>query len=139
MTLQVKTAGMILGIVGGVIDAIIGLLCIVGGAFMGSILGGLSGVQGVDVPPEASGIISAGVTVVGVIILLVAVLAIVGGAITNKHAVVGGILMLIAGLLNFFGAWLGFIIALILIAGGVLALVGSSQEKAKAAPPAPAA
>jgi len=106
----VKTAAVVLGIVGGGLDALLALFIMVLGATV----------------------------IVGFIILLGDVLGIVGGAVARKNPTLGGILMLVAGGLNLFGGRPGFIIGALLITGGILALVAANEAK-KAAPPAPVA
>jgi len=86
---------------------------------------------------HAAKVLTAAFVIAGFIILLVAVLGIVGGSVGRKNPTLGGILMLVAGGLNLFGGWPGFIIGALLIAGGILALVAANEAK-KTAPPAPA-
>lgn len=140
MTYTVKVAGMILGIIGGVLDALFGILVIIGGVFAGSLIGsnfpGLEQLQGTGVPGS---LVTGAFVIMGLLILIVAALAIIGGAMAQKKPVVSGILLLVAGVLNFFGGVPGFIVALLLITGGVLTLVAANQDKTQAAPPAPAA
>ncbi len=131
---------MILGIIGGVVDALLGLLVIFGGMFAGSLIGSnLPGLEGLEATGVTGGMVTGVLVFVGILVLIVAALAIIGGAMAQKRPVVAGILMLIAGVLNFIGGVPGLIVALMLIAGGVLALVAASQDKAQAAPPAPTA
>jgi len=133
-----KTASVILGIVGGALDALIALIIMIfGGSLVGLFLnsGAVEGLEGAE---YAGSMITGAVVFVGFLVLLVGVLAIIGGVVARKNLTVGGILMLAAGLLNFFGGWVGAIVALMLIVGGILALVAASEAK-KVAPPAPAA
>jgi len=102
----VKTAAVVLGIVGGVLAALLALFIMALGATV----------------------------IVGCIILLGAVLGIAGGAVARKNPTLGGILMLVAGGLDIFGGRPGFIIGALLVTGGILALVAANVAK-KAAPP----
>jgi hypothetical protein len=120
----VKTTAVVLGIAGGVLNALLALFVMVFGGLAAS------GVTG--------SMLTAAFVIAGFIVLLVAVLGIVGGAVARKKPTLGGILMLVAGGLNLFGGWPVFIIAALLITGGILALVAANEAK-KAAPPAPAA
>ena len=130
-----KTAAVVLGIVGGVLDALLALFIMVFGGVVASAL--LN--AGIPVGAGITGsVLTAAFVIAGFVILLVAVLGIVGGAVARKKPTLGGILMLVAGGLNLFGGWPGFIIGALLIAGGILALVAANEAK-KTAPPAPAA
>ena len=104
--LEVKTAAVVLGIVGGVLAALLALFIMALGASV----------------------------IVGCVILLGAVLGIGGGVVARKNPTLGGILMLVAGGLDIFGGRPGFIIGALLITGGILALVAANAAK-KAAPP----
>lgn len=134
-----KVAGMILGIIGGAIDAIYGLLVIFGGAMIGSVAGSIEGMSELESAGVTTSVITGAAVFVGFLILLLAVLGIVGGAIAKKSPIVAGVLMLIAGVLNFFLYVPGWIVAALLIVGGILAIVGASQDKAQVAAPPPAA
>ena len=101
-----KTAAVVLGIVGGVLAALLALFIMALGASV----------------------------IVGCIILLGAVLGIGGGAVARQNPTLGGILMLVAGGLDIFGGRPGFVIGALLITGGILALVAANVAK-KAAPP----
>jgi len=92
-------AVVVLGIAGGVLDALLALYMMVFG-----------------------GLTAAGVLIVGCVILWVAVLGIAGGAVARKKPTLGGILMLVAGGLNFFDGWPGVIAGFLFINGGILAL-----------------
>lgn len=133
-----KTASAILGIVGGALDALIGLIIMIFGGSLAGLFVSSGALEGLEGAEYAGSMITGAVVFVGFLVLLVAALAIIGGVVARKNLTVGGILMLAAGLLNFFGGWVGAIVAIMLIVGGILALVAASEAK-KAAPPAPAA
>lgn len=131
---------MILGIIGGVIDALFGLLVIFGGVMAGSLTGAdIPGIEQLESSGVTMGMVSGIAVVMGIVVLLVATLVIIGGAIAQKKPVVAGILMIIGGVLNFFGGLPGVLVGLLIVAGGILALVGANQGKTPAAPPAPTA
>lgn len=137
-----KTAAVVLGIVGGVLDALLALFIMVFGGLAASHLPLVSaeipGLEGVDSSALTGSVLRVVSVIGGFIFLAVAVLGIVGGAVARKKPTLGGILMLVAGGLNLFSGWPGFIIGALLITGGILALVAANEAK-KAAPPAPAA
>jgi hypothetical protein len=136
----VKTAAVVLGIIGGVLDALLALFVMVFGGLAANALlnAGIPGLEGLAASGVTGSVLTAAFVIAGFVILLVAVLGIVGGAVARKNPTLGGILMLVAGGLNLFGGWPGFIIGALLIAGGILALVAANEAK-KTAPPAPAA
>jgi hypothetical protein len=134
----VKTASAILGIAGGALDGIIALVIMIFGRSLAGLFISAGGLQGMEGAEYAGSMITGAVVFVGFLVLLVGALAITGGLVAKKNATVGGILMLAAGVLNFFLDWVGALIALILIVGGVLSLIVAGEAK-KAAPPAPAA
>lgn len=65
--------------------------------------------------------------IVGVFAFLLGVLALVGAALVSSRPTAGGVLMILAGVVNFLGRAPGFFVAVLLVAGGILALAGGSQ------------
>jgi len=79
-------------------------------------------------------IMTGAITIAGFLLLAVAALGIIGGLNAKSRPIVGGVLMLLASVLNFFGGWPGVIIGLLLAVGGILALVGAKEVQAPARP-----
>jgi len=121
----VRKASLVLGIVGGAVDAVIGLAIFA----YGPMLGGLAGRLGAGAPGERSAqIISAIAVAFGLFVVLTGVLAIVGGVVVRKNPVLGGILMLLAALPNFLLRFVGILVGLALVVGGVLAFMREKPE-----------
>jgi len=133
MTRHMRKAGMVLGMIGGVLDAIIGLVVIFGGTFLVRLysrIGDVEVLQGLG-----AGVLTGVMIIAGLLILIAAAVAIIGAANAMKRPVLGGILMIIAGAPNILFNVPGLIIALILIVAGILALVGAKELKVAAPPP----
>lgn len=148
-----KTASLVLGIIGGVLAIIFGIIYIVGGIAASSLVGSADALgntldefseameaegwvvedadldfEGYDDVYNAS--VGAGITmvyVVGILSIVGAVLGIVGGAMTKKKNVIAGILMLVAAVPSFFTG-LGIIASILFIIGGILALIPEKQS-----------
>jgi hypothetical protein len=136
----VKTAAVVLGIVGGALDALLALFAMVFGGLAANVLlnAGVPGLEDLAASGVTSSMLTGIIIVAGLIILLMGAVGIIGGVVTRKNPTVGGILMLVAGVLNLFCGWIGMVIGALLITGGILALVAAAETR-KAAPPAPAA
>jgi len=138
-----RKASMILGIIGGVIAILVSLFAILGGMAvrtvmpemmeqMPEIMEELETQDGYtvdmsDMPNseefETASNFAGGIfTGLGVVILIVGILGIVGGAIVKKNNVVAGVLMLIACVISIFTVW-GLFAFLPLLLGGIFALV----------------
>lgn len=128
-----RIAAMILGLVGGALDAVMGLTAIAGSSRLaeavrgtGVLRGPLAGLPGADL----ARVVALG----GFVLLALGIAVMIGGALAVKAPAVSGAMMLVASLLNFFARALGFLVAVLLIVGGILALVGIKELKNTAAP-----
>lgn len=116
------TAGFIISLIGGIIDAFVALIIISAGSWLGQFGNMLPGGYGLG---EGFGIAGAVVTTVGAIGLILAVVVIIGAILIYMPGkeVVGGILVLIFSIVSLFFTLGGFIIGLILgIIGGALGI-----------------
>lgn len=141
-----RTASMVLGIVGGVLAVIFAIVFIIGGAFVSNVGSALDSLanelenQGWEVEDNGvSGMVDAtagavgfGLWGVGILSIIGAVLAFIGAAKVKKSNVVAGVLMLVASVPSFFTG-LGVIASILLIIGGILALVPESKQNVQAA------
>jgi len=121
---------MVLGIIGGALDALLGLLTLLGGRFIARFLTEMGATEP-DMQVGAS-IVTGAITIAGFLLLAVAALGIAGGLNAKSRPILGGVLMLVASVLNFFGGWPGVIIGLVLVLGGILTLVGAKEAQAPA-------
>ena len=125
-----KTASLVLGIIGGVLAVIFAVVFIAGGALMGGLTDAITSqveAEGWEVVEGQSA--SAAVEVaagtlwlIGIASIVGAVLGIVGGALAKKKGVVAGILMVAAAIPSFFTG-LGIIASIMFIIGGILAFI----------------
>ena len=107
-------APKILGIIGG----IFGILSAVFALMMGG-LGGAFGASGMGL-----------VVGLGFAALLISIVGLVGGAISDEHQKVGGMMMVACGIGGFIAISAFYIIAgPLLIIGGIIALVNNSKNK----------
>ena len=107
-------APKILGIIGGIFGILSAILALM--------VGGLGGALG------ASG--AGSVVGLGFAALLISIVGLVGGAISNEHLKAGGIIMLVCGIGGFIAISAFYIVAgLLLIIGGIIALVKSRKNK----------
>lgn len=111
-------AALILGILGGIWELILGILV----ATAGSLISGI----------EFFGDTGSAIIAIGVVIIILSICGIVGGGVVMSKAKAGGILILVAALgmivlAIFDPSWVTIVPALILITGGVLGLVVSRQ------------
>ncbi len=153
-----KTASLVLGIIGGALAIIFGIIFIVSGLAVNSLFGttdaldntldqlsdqleadGLaidsSDIDLSNVDDAYNAAIGTGITmiyVVGILSIVGAVLGIVGGAMVKKNNIVAGILMLVAAVPSFFTG-LGIIASIVFIIGGILALVSGKTAAPAAA------
>ena len=114
------TAALILGIIGGIWGAIFGIII----AAVGSFIGGVSGLF--DAPSGG------GTTALGVAVLILSICGIVGGGVSKGNAKPGGILLLVGSvgmiiLTVWEPSWATIVPMLLLITGGVLALVANRK------------
>lgn len=146
-----KTASLVLGIIGGVLAIIFAIIFMVGGAFMdsaanyvrdmddfGAAMDDLTyqleaegfTVEDSDVNYDAlddainygASAVATGFYIAGILGIIGGILGIVGGALAKKKNVVAGILMLVAAVPSFFTG-LGIIASILFIIGGILALI----------------
>lgn len=108
-------APKILGIIGG----IFGILS----AIFALTVGGIGGAFGAP----GAGLIGS----LGFAALLISIVGLVGGAISDEHQKAGGIMMLVCGVCGFVAISAFWTIAgLLLVVGGILALVKNRKNKA---------
>lgn len=106
------TAAMVLGIIGGISGIVSGLLVLMFG--------------GIGAAFEASG--SASVAWWGYVAVFLAVMGVVGGALSKAKPVPGALLQILGAVLGFVAVYRAWLIAGPLLAlGGVLALVGRNE------------
>lgn len=130
-----RTASLVLGIVGGVLAIIFALIFIMGGAFvgnMGSVLGEMGGdglvIEGNDISiDQAVGVAVSSFYILGGLSIVGAVLGIVGGAMAKKKNIFAGVLLIVAAIPSFFT---GFIASIIFIIGGILAFIPQKDNQA---------
>jgi|GEM_PF-1522359 len=151
-----KTASLVLGIIGGVLAIIFAIITMAGGAFMGGAAGYIQGtdefgstmdeltdqleaegfvIEDGDVNFDAlddainygAGAVATGLYIAGILGIVGGILAIVGGALAKKKNVLAGIFMLVAAVPSFF-TFLGFLASIVLIIGGILALIPEKQS-----------
>jgi hypothetical protein len=154
-----KTASLVLGIIGGVLAIIFAIFFMIGGAVMNSAANYVSEMddfggamdeltqqleaEGLTIEDNdvdysslddainyGAGAVAAGLYIAGILGIIGGIMGIVGGALAKKKNVVAGILMLVAAVPSFFTG-LGFIASILFIIGGILALIPDKQ----AAPP----
>ncbi len=136
-----KTASRVLGIVGGCIAFIFSAFIILGGVAFSTIF------PNIEFPENDTEIIvngekiefdnnidkdsyqKAGLVFVGYgsAILFAGILGILGGIFVKKKNIVAGILMLVGSAISFFTLW-GIFISLLLLLGGIFALVRDSSN-----------
>lgn len=138
-----RTASLVLGIVGGVLAIIFAIVFMVSGAFFFSVASGEAEGIAIEVndvsidvdeaafggADEASIVVGAAsgfFWIIGILSIIGAVLGIVGGALAKKKNVVAGILMIVAAVPSFFTG-IGFIASILFIIGGIFALVPESK------------
>ncbi|HEY55620.1 MAG TPA: hypothetical protein G4N91_05065 [Dehalococcoidia bacterium] len=113
-----QIAALLLGILGGLWELIIGISAVAFGGWI-SEAGGFGDLGGAVIG-------------IGVVIIILALCGIIGGGIVMVNAKAGGILILVAALgmviLAVFGPhWASIIPAIALITGGVLGLLASKE------------
>jgi hypothetical protein len=150
-----KTASLVLGIIGGALAIIFAIVFMAGGALFGAasnVVGDLDqqfedaileGVEdsGVDVDVDLSGLdgaanfvtgtFSAWAYIAGGLSIVGAVLGIIGAVKVKKSNVAAGILMLVAAIPSFFTG-IGFIASIVFIIGGILSLASGKSTPAAA-------
>lgn len=158
-----RTASMVLGIVGGVLAIIFAIIFIMSGAVMSTGVDVVNDLDGlvVDIEGEdgnsvhvdltensselfdtmAGSMVRAAQTwiwIAAILSLVGAVLAIIGGAVVKKKNVLAGIFMIIAAVLCLFTG-LGFIATIVLILSAIFAFVKDNSQPQPAPPAVPAA
>lgn len=109
-----KTAALILGIIGGIGGFV--------GALFALVVGGIGGVFGAEGAQT--------VTYLGWVAIPLSIMGIVGGAISRAKPRGAGILMLVSGIGGFIAISGGYLFGgPLLIVGGILALVASRSEQ----------
>ena len=110
------TGAMIVGIIGGVVGLIIGIIAWTIASFLGALLT-LFHIDG------------SGIALLGFLVLALAVVGLVGGALAKAKPLAAGILMLIGGGGGFpLAGWFWLFPGILLIIGGILAIVGHMGE-----------
>lgn len=136
-----RTASMVLGIVGGCIALVIALFVIFGGiVFMTFIQNFESSEFYSDFESdndfdnsfnfneeESSRFGGTIFLVMGSVLFVCGVLGIVGGILVKKRNILSGIFMIISAAVFFFTFW-GIIAAILLLLGGIFALVNESKD-----------
>ena len=154
MEVKMKTASLVLGIIGAAFAIIVAIVFLAGGAFLGAasnvvnnmdeqlgdiIAESTDGDVRVDIDLDGLGEVTGaaadlvsvwayvwcGLSVVG------AVLGIIGAVKVNKNNVTAGVLMLVAAVPSFFTG-VGIIASILFIIGGILALVSGKSAPAAA-------
>lgn len=147
-----KTASLVLGIIGGVLAIIFAIVFIVSGALVNTFADSFSSgmdelteqlkaegwevTDNAEIPANVSGLANAAAGsfwIIGILSIIGAVLGIVGGALAKKKNIVAGVLLLIAAVPSFFTG-LGFLASILFIVGGILALI--PEKPAQNAPAA---
>lgn len=109
----VRTAALVLGIVGG----ILGLL---GGLALSAV-----GTLGAALEAEGSGVVMGA----GALILLLSVFAIVAGSLALKYPKFSGWSMIVSGVVGFIAVRGGYVLAgILLFIGGVFALLSTREQ-----------
>lgn len=137
-----RKASMVLGIIGGVTAILIGLLIISGSiVFMSVMMDEITGSDDFQsyneqeqeeyyeesVNPESViRLIETFYVIWGVLILISGILGVVGAALVNRKNVLAGALMLVGCAISLFTFW-GFIAFLLMLLGGIFALVKDSS------------
>jgi len=128
-----RTASMVLGIVGGCIALIFVLIAVFGAVMFTTVIPEIENSELFsenidDMDSYDKGFIESTriggtmFSVMGGVMFLCAVLGIVGGALAKKKNVAAGVLMLVGAVISFFSVW-GIFFAVLLLLGGIFALV----------------
>lgn len=138
-----KTASLVLGIIGGVLAIIFAIIFIGSGALVGSMAQGIDELtaqmeeEGWEVVEDESvSVLATDVTgaaagtllFIGIASIIGAAMGIVGGALAKKKSIIAGILMLVAAIPSFFTG-LGIIASVLFIIGGIMALIPQKTEQ----------
>lgn len=134
-----RTASLVLGIVGGVLAIIFALVFMLGGAFVNSMGGALTEMesQGWEVESDlgdmtidgATGLAASMFYIVGGASIVGAILGIIGGAMAKKKNIVAGVLLIIAAIPSLFTG-LGIIASVLFVIGGILAFIPQKENQA---------
>lgn len=132
-----KTASLVLGIIGGVLAVIFAVVFIIGGALVSSMESGMDALasqmaaEGWEVTDNsnASNVVSAAagaaagtLWLIGIASIVGAVLGIVGGVFARKKNILAGIFMVVAAIPSIFTG-LGLIASVLFVVGGILAFI----------------
>ena len=122
-----KIAGMVLGIIGGMIAIVYAAFLIFGGAMFGTL-------------PVQNGLINESqqfgfrvFTSLGIAGLIGGVCGIVGGALALKKRVLSGVLMLVGSVLSMVG-FFNFLSFILLVLGGIFVLIPDKQTAGQPMP-----
>jgi hypothetical protein len=133
-----RTASLVLGIVGGVLAVIFALLFMLSGAVVGSMGGALTELEGQGWEVEsdlgdmtidqATGLASSWLYIAGGASIVGAILGIVGGAMAKKKNILAGILLIVAAVPSLFTG-LGVIASILFVIGGILAFIPQKENQ----------
>ncbi len=131
-----RTAGMIMGIIGGAIAILFGAFFIFGSAMFFSMGSWNNYLNDYSQSQQASSVTGGTVfLVIGIIIILTGVLGLVGGLIIKKKNVAAGVMMIVAAGLSLF-SFFNIISMVLFILGGIFALM-RDRSQISAQPPYP--
>ena len=141
-----KTASVILGIIGGVLAILCALFIFFGSLFFSGVLAKIENSENLGVyhddkydlneeisDSDTSGIfkgLGAFTGIYGSFVLLAGVLGAVGAIYVNMKNKMAGIFMLVGGAIMFITIW-GFFIAVMLFLGGIFALIQEKKDKSE--------
>ncbi|OQA46708.1 MAG: hypothetical protein BWY46_01989 [Firmicutes bacterium ADurb.Bin300] len=125
-----RTASLVLGIIGGVLAVIFALIFMASGALVGS-LGGAFEIEGNLPADQAAGLVASSLYIIGGLSIVGAVLGIVGGAMAKKKNILAGIFLIVAAIPSLFTG-LGIIASILFIIGGVFAFIPQKDKQAAA-------
>ncbi len=128
-----KTASLVLGIIGGVLAIIFAIMFIASGALVNTAVDTLEGFDAFDeVYNAAVGATTTWLYVAGILSIIGGILGIVGGALAKKKNVLAGILLVVAAIASLFTA-LGFIATILFVLAAVFAFIPEKSAPAVAA------
>ncbi len=142
-----KTASLILGIIGGALAVIFAIVFIAGGALVGSMTQSLDDftaemeAEGWEVTEndaatslmsDVTGTAAGTFWLIGILSIVGAALGIVGGTLAKKNGILAGIFMLAAAVPSFFTG-LGIIASVLFVVGGILAIIPQNNVQKAAA------
>lgn len=138
MGVIMRTASLVLGIVGGVLAVIFALIFMLSGAVVGSMGGALTEMQGQGWEVEgnlgdmtidqATGFAASWFYIAGGASIVGAILGIIGGAMAKKKNILAGILLIVAAIPSLFTG-LGVIASILFVIGGILAFIPQKENQ----------